>query len=150
MITLPQLVPPPDGMTRVCAFSVATALAWVGHDCHGGCPAETKTMSASVWFIRTPGVNARSWATTLVVMELSPRGGRAAPVQTPDSVRTMLRRVNDCTRSEHIRVQEWVKSDHPQTVTADSRIGAPLYSPAVSSRSGRARTRPEREPIDPA
>ncbi len=129
MKILPQLAPP-VGMTRVCAFSVATALAWIGHDCSGGCPTEAATVPASVWFVRTPAVTARSWATTLVVVDLSPRDGLGVPTQTPEVVRAMLRRVNDCTRPEHIRVRERVSGDHSHAVDAtntDPRVGAPLY-----------------------
>lgn len=130
MGTLPKLAPPPDGLTRVCAYSVATALAWIGHDCSGGCPAEAVRLPASVWFVRTPGVNALHWATTPVVVDLSPRDGSAMPAQTPDAVRAMLRRVNDCVRSEHICVRERVSGDHCHAVDAtvtDPRVCAPLY-----------------------
>ncbi len=105
------------GMTRVCAFSVATALAWIGHDFRGTCPAETTTQPASVWFVRTPGVNAPRWVTTLVVIDFSPRDRSAAPAQSPAPVRAMLRRVNDCTQSEHIRVRERVSGDHGRGAT---------------------------------
>lgn len=139
MTSLPQFAPPSEGMTRVCAFSVATVLAWIGHDCRGGCPTEAATVPASVWFVRTSGVHTTTWATTLVVVDLSPRPGSSVPAQTPDAVRATLRRVDDCTRSERIRVREQVSDDHSHAVdtsATDPRVFAPLYLRAEHITSG--------------
>ncbi len=90
-------------MTRVCAFTLATALAWVGHDCTGGCPDPARLLRADVWFIRRPRTR-HVRATTLVVVDFFEGLSHTTPL--PDHA--MLRQVNHCTRPDNVVVRQRV------------------------------------------
>lgn len=111
--------------TEVSAFTLATALAWLGHDCDGGCPATAMCIPAGVWFVRdsSPG---RSWRQeTLVVIDVGDDPARAA------RLRALLGEINRCTRRNHIRVCERVPADQraPLVIRPGTPpiAGAPVY-----------------------
>lgn len=90
----------PEGLERVCAFTLATALVWLGHDCAGGCPPLILTLHARTWIDR-PTPRPAGDSTTLAIVEFDDTLQRAV-------VTGMLRAVNACTYTDHIRVQERV------------------------------------------
>jgi hypothetical protein len=102
-------------MERVCAFTLSTALAWVGHVCTGTCPPQASTLLASVWFVRR--YPDRAWANTLVVVELRD--------ELPAThLSALLHGVNRCTHSDHIRVRIRVDTDQGHALAAlGSQLG---------------------------
>lgn len=101
-------------LTRVCAFTVATALAWVGHECTGSCPPDVWRLPASVWFRRDPAVGGGGWNAALVVVEL-------AQGRVHADLGGVLQAVNRCTSPEHIVVCERARPDRdlPASRTVD-------------------------------
>jgi hypothetical protein len=89
------------------SMTLAHALAWAGHDCLGGCPESAADTPAQVWFLRRPtglGVPRLGRGSLLVVdLGASSRLTVAAP--------GMLRAVNSCTVSDHLRVRERLPVD---------------------------------------
>lgn len=100
--------PSPAGLTRACAFTLATALAWIGHVCKGGCPSLITATPARVWHVRNQSSTDHAGADILVIVDL---GDHSVP---PEQVRALLREVNRCTAGEHIRVYERADNDHAQ------------------------------------
>jgi hypothetical protein len=92
-------------LTRAPAFTLATALAWLGHDCVGGCPPELTGASASVWLLGSGRVGQGTGADVLVVVGFGDCG------LTPTVVDRLLLEVNRCALPDHIRVRERVKTD---------------------------------------
>ena len=104
------------GLERVCAFTLATALVWLGHDCAGGCPPLTLTLRARTWIDRT-ALRSATDSTTFVVFDLQDTVQRAV-------VSGMLREVNACTQPDHIRVQERIVSASPSGHWLRRRLSA--------------------------
>lgn len=100
--------PSPAGLTRACAFTLATALAWIGHVCKGGCPILITATPASVWHVRDQSRADHGRSDILVIVDL---GNQSAP---PEQIRALLREVNRCTAGDHIRVYERADNDHAQ------------------------------------
>jgi hypothetical protein len=100
---------PTSGFTRSFAFSLATGLAWLGHDRPCDCPRMATELPARVWFMRLPLLpdgRPATWTGTLVVVEL---GKHSWPAR---QVRGLLREVNHCTKHDNIRVRERNSTDH--------------------------------------
>jgi hypothetical protein len=91
--TRPHPVPAP-------AFTLASALCWLGHECPSRCAARAGDLNATVWFIRR---RETVWPTphgTLVVVDLT---------DSREPVAHIRRRVRDiaaCTRADGILVRE--------------------------------------------
>ena len=105
---VPPAVDGPAGMERVCAFTLVTALAWLGHECPGDCPTLAATMRARTWFARRTSERDADVAgvmSTLVVVDLS------SECSDPAAVRQMLRQVNACAGRDHIQVRERARID---------------------------------------
>jgi hypothetical protein len=91
---------PTDIFTRSFAFTLATGLAWLGHDRPCDCPRMATEHPARVWFKHLPPSTRVGSAHTLVVVDL-------AEHQWPASrVRGLLGEVNHCTGRDQIRVRE--------------------------------------------
>ncbi|CAN5594808.1 hypothetical protein BH10ACT8_BH10ACT8_08330 [soil metagenome] len=97
--------PPPEGMTRVLAFTVATAMAWLGHECTGGCPAAAAELRACVWYERRFALQNHCPASTVAVVDLCHQ--RAGSEQT----QTLLSQVDRCARRDGIAVRERLPRD---------------------------------------
>jgi hypothetical protein len=100
----------PKGPTRPFAFTVSTALAWLGHDCAGGCPALATSTPASLWFVPQPSPRYLSRQQSLIVVDPGDDPERAA------EVRALLREVNRCIGRSHIQVREQVTIDQQRTL----------------------------------
>lgn len=107
MYSDPDLEDPPEGMTRVLAFTLSTAMLWLGHTCRGGCPPEICTLRASVWSVEQAATIANEGITTLVVV----RFGSVLRAADSATHRSVLNRVNRCARRDHILVRECSASD---------------------------------------
>lgn len=128
------LEPPPARMTRAYAFTLATALVWIGHDCTGGCPVQAKELPAAVWFVDDSAAAGGESNDTLVVV-------RFGATPTPHSATrhsTLLRQVNDCVRGDHIHVREREATTWDGALAAlfeqarsesVSVVGDPLFGP---------------------
>lgn len=88
------------GYTRACAFSLATALLWLGHECHDGCGALVRQPTSGVWFIRLSGTQSSMRSRTLVVVDLGDCSWSAL------QIRNDLREVNRCVAADRILVRE--------------------------------------------
>ena len=89
----PHRVPAP-------AFTVASALRWLGHECPSRCAAWAGDLHATVWFIRR---RETVWPTphgTLVIVDLT---GSREPVA---HIRRRIRDIAACTRADGILVRE--------------------------------------------
>ena len=82
---------------RSPAFTLGTALVWLGHDCPGDCPPDVSARPAEVWFVRANGTASHTWALTIVDVDFT-----ASP---QDSRQDLLEQVNDCVRPDRIRVR---------------------------------------------
>jgi hypothetical protein len=119
--------------TRTPAFTVATALAWLGHDCDGGCPPLAICTPASLWFVRNQSASYVCPEGTLIVVEIGDDPARAT------QVRGLISEVNHCTRN-HVQVRERVSSGHGRSFVARSDVppltGTPLYLRRVDPPRG--------------
>ncbi len=120
-----RTVTAPQSPSPAVAFTLATALAWIGHDCTGGCPPLAMHIPASVWFVPRSSDAHQSWASTLVVVELGETDPAAA------QIRPLLRDVNRCTSRNHIQVRERAATDQGHALAAlgvqPARSSEPLY-----------------------
>lgn len=104
---------PLTGYTRACAFSLATALLWLGHDCRDGCAELARQPTRGVWFIRLSAALSSTWWGTLVVVDLGDCSWSAL------QIRNDLRQVNRCVAAERILVRERRTGDErPLVATA--------------------------------
>lgn len=112
-----QMEEPPLGMTRALAFTLATAMVWLDHDCQGGCPPQAATLTASVWYAKHPATTGDDEINTTVVVRF--RSSFSASSSAPEA--GLLERVNSCARGDGIRVQERRSAiwDDPFAVLAD-------------------------------
>lgn len=98
------LVPGPVDSERVAAFTLRTALAWLGHACAGYCPSAAASIPAQTWVVRSlPGLAPRgavplSETETLVLVDFG------SVDQGSVCIASLLRAVNRCTAPDHIRV----------------------------------------------
>lgn len=103
------LVPGPVDSERVAAFTLRTALAWLGHICAGRCPSATASIPAQTWVVRTidgrriygvPPSHEDSCLQmeTLVLVDF----GSLDPGSV--FVVDLFESVNRCTAPDHIRV----------------------------------------------
>lgn len=97
-----RLKPPPEGMTRVLAFTLATAMAWLGHVCHGECPAQAETLKVGVWFAEQAATTADDGINVVVI------AGFGSELRAGTSVveKGLVEQVNHCVQRDHIRVYE--------------------------------------------
>ncbi len=93
---------PPEGMTRVLAFTLGTSLCWLGHVCQGQCPPQAATLQASVWFVEQAATTAGDDVNVLVAV----RFGSNLTGGTSDAENGLIDRVNRCAQRDHIRVYE--------------------------------------------
>jgi hypothetical protein len=78
------------------AFTLATALGWLGHQCVSHCSSSLDDLPASIWFVRR-----RSPAQprhTIIVVDLTNVGGSVA------WTRRRVHDINRCTRGDSIHV----------------------------------------------
>lgn len=97
------LVPGPVSSERVAAFTLRTALAWVGHVCTGRCPLSTVSMPAQAWVVRqidSEHPTTRPHGVECIV--LVDFGG----VDTSIEAGARLVEVNACTAADHITVYD--------------------------------------------
>ena len=115
----------PQRSTRASVFTVATALAWLGHDCDGLCPAAAICSPADLWFVPHPSPRHPTRHRSLIVVDVGDDPARAA------DIRALLREVNRCIGRSHIHVRERVPADqqHALMTRLDmlSRPAAGLY-----------------------
>lgn len=95
----------PRGVIRVAAFTLGTALAWLGHDCFGGCPRQVAQLRADTWHLphglqMDRASDARN-PFSLVLVHFLDTSTTSAPHHS------LLRKVNHCTWPNRIRVREW-------------------------------------------
>jgi hypothetical protein len=139
---MPHTVTAPRGSPQPFAFTVATALAWLGHDCAGGCPALATSTPASLWFVPQPSRRYVSRQQSLIVVDPGDDPGRAA------EVRALLCEVNRCIGRGHIEVREQVTTDQQRTLVtrpdARSTPDAALYLRSHDRPSNHAPRRPDR------
>ena len=86
-------------------MTLAKALAWLGHDCPGGCPRGATEMSTRMRFLHLPGAGPPFWPHTVVVVD---------PSEIPSTATHLhgwLHDVNHCVRRDHIIVRTRVASD---------------------------------------
>lgn len=98
------------------SFTLSTALAWLGHDCPGDCPALTATCPAEIWFTRR-GDTRDAWASAIVDVDFT-----AAP---DGHGRDLLGEINDCVRPDRIRVRDRSAFKRSRFPTDFSRALAP-------------------------
>lgn len=106
-----------QGIQRVTAFTLGTALAWIGHDCFGGCPRQTFQLRADIWHLAAPPAPGPNPIFDLVLVRFT----ETSPATPP--LHALLRRVNHCTWKNRIRVREWRPSygaQHPGRTRANS------------------------------
>lgn len=92
------LVPGPVDAERVAAFTLQTALAWLGHACRGVCPPAVSVIPAQTWVVRPIDHDSSSRTETLVLLEFGPTSPLSA------SAASLLVEVNLCTAVDHLRV----------------------------------------------
>ena len=87
-------------------MTLANALAWLGHDCPGGCPRGATEASTRMHFLHLPGAVPPFWPHTVVVVD---------PDEIPSAATHLLHGwlhdVNHCVRRDHIVVRTRVASD---------------------------------------
>ena len=86
-------------------MTLAKALAWLGHDCPGGCPRGATEMSTRMHFLHLPGTEPPFRTHTVVVVD---------PYEIPSAATHLhgwLHDVNQCVRRDHIVVRTRVASD---------------------------------------
>ena len=86
-------------------MTLAKALAWLGHDCPGGCPRVATEIGAGMHFLHLPGAQAPFWTHTVVVVD---------PYEVPWAATRLhgwLHDVNLCVRRDHIVVRTRAASD---------------------------------------
>ncbi len=106
---LPRLHRPADGGAQ----TLGDALASLGHDPHDDCPAAAAGLDPDVWLVRSRPVTG---ALSLLIVDF---GDSFLPGAK------LLRAINRCTRSDHIRVLMRRGEDHGR-----ARSLLPLQPPA--------------------
>jgi hypothetical protein len=123
-ITMIHTAIAPRRATRASVFTVATALAWLGHDCDGLCPALALCSPAELWF----------------VVDVGDDSARAA------EVRALLCEVNRCIGRRDIQVRERVPTVQSGAVVTRPSIeaipDAALYLRRIDQPSNQGSSRP--------
>jgi hypothetical protein len=122
----------PAPSARTVTFTVASALAWAGHDCDSRCPAATMQMPASLWFVPRASTGKPAWSITLVVIDIAGNATRAR------EIRALLREINHCTNRDGIQIRERTDTAHGFTcATGGTSAPAPPASrSAATSATG--------------
>jgi hypothetical protein len=85
---------------RLRAAPVTSVLADLGHNCPGTCTEASDELGAELWFVRRRLAAAGRRPATLVVLDVSEFHGSI------ERARHLMRTINDCLRSDGIRVSE--------------------------------------------
>jgi hypothetical protein len=102
-------------------FTLGTALAWLGHECPGDCPQNVTGRRADVWYTVVDGTDRARWAETLVDVDF---------VNSPEHLHLdSLVEINDCVRSDRIRVRDRTAPDRMALL---SRFPGPRALPVLA------------------
>ena len=85
---------------RLPAFTLATALMWLGHECRGACPRQVRDERASAWLIRSPESGWPGGVTSLVDVEFTD------PTWLAARDLDLMCEINECTCTDHIVVRD--------------------------------------------
>ena len=99
-------------------MTLAKALAWLGHDCPGGCPHVATEIGAGMHFLHLPGAQAPFWTHTVVVVD---------PYEVPWAATRLhgwLHDVNLCVRRDHIVVRTRAARTVPDRPTRAADVSA--------------------------
>jgi hypothetical protein len=139
-ITMIHTAIAPRRATRASVFTVATALAWLGHDCDGLCPALAICSPAELWFVPHPSSRHPSRQQSLIVVDVGDDSARAA------EVRALLCEVNRCIGRRDIQVRERVPTVQSGAVVTRPSIeaipDAALYLRRIDQPSNQGSSRP--------
>ena len=105
-------------------------LAGLGHECPGRCGAAADELGASVWFVRRRSSGIGRSESMLVVLDASDYDGPLA------RSRHLMRDVNDCVRSDGIRVTERRIDDSGHALASVSPIRSGQSFPGRQSATG--------------
>jgi len=108
----------PTDLTRSYSATLAEALAWLGHDCPGGCPRGATEMSSRMRFLHLPGAEPPFRTHTVVVVD---------PEEVPWTATQLhgwLHDVNHCVRRDHIVVRTRAARTVPDRPTRAADVSA--------------------------